>query len=231
MSNEHVIVTKPYPGITVYDNVFGWEDNTRMHGLTRSTQFALGWADLPEKEVHFHSLIGPEEWSYYAEDPDASIYLNILANSKAFKDFEGRGIDKSVINCDTMSDSHEIHTHVNQDVILYYINTEWKDAWAGETFFYDEAGKNVVYTSPYTPNRMIAFDGKIPHRFNAPSMSAPKYRFSVSTFFWTKEHEEALKIQDAEREKEELIKAYQDAGGVDPLAAAAQALATAQADE
>lgn len=231
MSKNRVIVTKPYPGITVYDNVFSWYDNTTIDGLTRSTQFALGWSDLPGKEVHFHSSIDSEEWKYYGEDPSASKYLDILANSKPFKDFTDRGINKSVINCDTMADSHTIHTHLSQDVILYYINTEWKDSWAGETFFYDESGENVVYTSPYTPNRMITFDGKIPHRFNAPSAAAPKFRFTVSTFFWTKEHEEKLKTLAAEREKQELINIYQQAGAGDPLAAAAQTLATAPADE
>jgi len=136
MSKNRVIVTKPYPGITVYDNVFSWYDNKSIDGLTRTTQFALGWSDIPGEEVHFHSSINSEEWEYYSKDPGASKYLDILANSKPFKDFTGRGINQSVINCDTIADSHSIHTHVNQDVILYYINTEWKDAWAGETFFF-----------------------------------------------------------------------------------------------
>jgi len=228
MSNDRVIVTKPYPGITVYDNVFNWDDNTAMYGLSRRAPFELGWSDLPDRESHFHSAITPQEWSYYIQDASTSKYLDILANSQPFKDIKGRAVHKSVINCDTIADSHTIHTHLEQDVILYYINTEWKDSWAGETFFYDENGENVVYTSPYTPNRMISFDGKIPHRFNGPSPTAPKYRFSVSTFLWTKEHEEALKIQDAEREKEELIKVYQDAGGDVQLEAVAKALAEEQ---
>jgi hypothetical protein len=225
MSNERVIVTKPYPGITVYDNVFNWDDNFAINEMSRKTSFSLGWSDLPGKEAHFHSLITPDEWMHYIEDANTSKYLDMLANSQPFKDIEGRAVHKSVVNCDTIADSHTIHTHLDQDVILYYINIEWKDSWAGETFFYDENGENVVYTSPYTPNRMITFDGKIPHRFNGPSPSAPKYRFSVSTFFWTKEHEEALRIQDAERQKEEIINAYHGSGGGDALEAAAKALA------
>ena len=62
------------------------------------------------------------------------------------------------------------------------MNNEWKDGWGGETFFYDSHGKEIIYTSPYTPNRMIKFNGELVHRFNGPSRTGPKFRFSISTF-------------------------------------------------
>ena len=76
--------------------------------------------------------------------------------------------------------------------MLYYANREWKPEWGGETVFYDEGGKDIIYTSPYVPNRMIFFAGELPHRYNPPSRVAPKFRFSISTFFERTSEEEPV---------------------------------------
>jgi Rps23 Pro-64 3,4-dihydroxylase Tpa1-like proline 4-hydroxylase len=74
------------------------------------------------------------------------------------------------------------HTHGEDKVLLYYINMEWKEGWHGETQFYSDDLKEVKYTSPYTPGRLILFDGKIPHTMRPQSIIAPKFRFSLSMF-------------------------------------------------
>jgi hypothetical protein len=178
----------PYPGITVYDNVFNWDLNKGiLLGCTKAPYF-FGWQDTFNiEEAFLHFQITNDMWQHRHQDNNLNNILNPLIDSAPFRDVEENRIASTVINCDTTNDSHTVHTHKNQDVILYYVNDKWNDGWGGETFFYDEHGKEIVYTSPYTPNRMIRFDGELVHRFNGPSRTGPKFRFSISTFIWKDE--------------------------------------------
>ena len=74
------------------------------------------------------------------------------------------------------------HNHENQTVLLYYANMEWCPEYAGETLFYDEYLKSVSFCSIYTPNRVVIFDGEIPHALRPQSGRAPEYRFTISVF-------------------------------------------------
>jgi SM-20-related protein len=60
---------------------------------------------------------------------------------------------------------------------------EWQDGWGGETLFYDEGNKEIIYGSKFTPNRVVVFDGNIPHNIKHQNRIADKYRMSLSIFF------------------------------------------------
>jgi hypothetical protein len=185
-------VSNPVEGITVYDDVFGLEDRTTIYEAMFKINYGIGWKDhFYGAEQFLHSTWRAEAWD------DASLghldpnhFINLLRFSKPFTEFENRNLIRTIVNLTTPSDSNEKHSHRNQDVLLYYANPEWKKEWQGETFFLDPLGEEVIYTSLYVPNRMIRFDGNIVHRFNTQSRSAPKFRFSISTFFEKKESPE-----------------------------------------
>jgi hypothetical protein len=63
------------------------------------------------------------------------------------------------------------------------VNLEWLDGWHGETLFYDETCKNIIFASPFTPNRVIVFDASIPHSLRPPSLIATKFRFTLALIF------------------------------------------------
>ena len=182
---EMLVISNPHPEITVYDNVFDWNLNKSLLLNCAKAPFFFGWQDSPtEAEAFLHSSITSDMWQHRKSDQGLDGLLDPLINSKPFKDVDESRIVKTVVNCDTTNDSHTVHIHKNQNVILYYVNNEWKDGWGGETFFYDKYGKEIIFTSPYTPNRMIRFNGELVHRFNGPSRIGPKFRFSISTFIW-----------------------------------------------
>ena len=177
-------VSNPVEGITVYDDVFGWMQSSSIYEDMFKIDYAIGWQDHfngAEKFLHSH-WSGEVGWEN-AKDFGDDHFINCLRYSEPFAEFENRKLIKSVVNLTTSSDTNEAHCHPGQDVLLYYANPEWKTEWQGETFFLDPLGKNIIYTSPYVPNRMIKFDGNILHRFNNQTRSAPKFRFSISTFF------------------------------------------------
>lgn len=179
-----MLVTNPHPKITVYDDVFDWNLNKSIMLNCTKVPYFIGWQDsFDENEAYLHSRITKSMWQERYKDQSLNDFLDPLATSGPFMEMNQELIEQTVVNCDTTYDSHTVHTHPKQDVILYYVNNEWKDGWGGETFFYDPNGKEILYTSPYTPNRMIKFDGEIVHRFNGPSRIGPKFRFSISTFF------------------------------------------------
>ena len=43
--------------------------------------------------------------------------------------------------------------------------------------------KDIIYTSPYTPGRIIVFDATIPHAIRPQSVIGPKFRFTLASFF------------------------------------------------
>jgi hypothetical protein len=67
--------------------------------------------------------------------------------------------------------------------VLYYVNLEWQDGWHGETLFYDESLKNIVFASPYIPGRIVVFDGSIPHTIRPQSYIASHYRFTFALIY------------------------------------------------
>lgn len=184
-------VSNPVEGITVYDDVFGWMQSSPIYEAMFKINYEIGWQDhFNGAEKFLHSYWGAEAWEEASSFGDEH-FINCLRFSKPFAEFENRTLIKSVVNLTTSSDTNEEHCHPNQDVLLYYANPEWKTEWQGETFFLDPTGKDIIYTSPYVPNRMIKFDGNILHRFNNQTRSAPKFRFSISTFF-EKENKEVV---------------------------------------
>ena len=80
-------------------------------------------------------------------------------------------------------DVNFIHVHPDQLVALYYVNITWNPEWGGETLFYEKDRKTIKLASPYVPNRLMIFDGKVPHTIKSQNLLGPSCRFTISIFF------------------------------------------------
>jgi len=182
-------VFKPNPRITVYDDVFCWKSHYYINEMCTTSAYSIGWADRVEvKEKNLHRLIPNKYWPKYNTNKTNNMTVSALSMmnntfEKLVDDWDQDDLEQAIINCDTMASSHYKHAHLNENVLLYYANLKWEDGWGGETIFYDDNGKDIIYTSPYIPNRLIRFDGHLIHTFNPPSRVADKYRFTISTFY------------------------------------------------
>ena len=165
--------------ILVFDNVFDLSDRFDIYNFVRRSQFCIGWqdTDLLERRscVYLHSK--------YSQDDMTSLdffkrlknqHLTHLINDLEWKD--------TTVNLSFPTNTHFSHTH-NDISCLYYVNTDWKEEWAGETLFYNESG-DVVFCSTYKPGRIILFDGTIPHTIRPQSIAAPDFRFTLATRFY-----------------------------------------------
>ena len=95
--------------------------------------------------------------------------------------------ERAYINLGLHSDVHKIHVDDakpgGSKTLLLYMNRDWDCNWGGETIFYDDQRKNILYTSPFIPGRIVIFDGSIPHSAKPQHLSAVPYRFTLAVKF------------------------------------------------
>ena len=166
--------------LRVYDNVLDFEFRNRVYNFANNSMFKIGWADGSivenQKYQFLHSV-------YSDDDIERLGILKRLEQTPVAHEMVGYKRTKCILNLSTPSDANFVHSHPEDKILLYYVNLEWRDGWHGETLFFDESCKDVVYASPYTPGRIIAFDAKIPHTIRPQSHLASFYRFTLALVY------------------------------------------------
>lgn len=170
--------------IDVFDDVFPLAWRIAAYDFCRNSFFKIGWSDstIPERKSHDYFLYS----SYTKQDLDHLHIFEHLEKSEVPTLIEGLEFSRSVLNLSVPSDVNYVHTHPDKKIILYYINQEWKDGWHGETLFYNNSMSDIQFASPYTPGRVIVFDGDIPHCIRPQSTLAPMHRLTLTVMFTDK---------------------------------------------
>ena len=166
--------------IKVTDDVFPAHYQSALYQFCADSFFKIGWNDSYDlekrNEQYLHS-----QWSH--DDLYKVGFFEELKKSGYEDITEGYELDHCILNLSTPTDVHFPHTHEQDMVLLYYVNLDWRNEWYGETIFYTEDKKEILFATPYVSNRLIMFDAKIPHSIRPQSAKAPKYRFTISLFF------------------------------------------------
>jgi hypothetical protein len=166
--------------LCVYDDLFDSHYKGFVYNFAQLSNFSIGWPDgcIVEKQANrfIHSV-------FSEEDVNRLGILEQIKNSKAANELTGYTLNKTILNLSTAADTNYVHTHDEEKILLYYVNLEWFDGWHGETLFFSEDYKDVVFASPYTPGRLISFNGKIPHTIRPQSHIAAQYRFTLALIF------------------------------------------------
>jgi SM-20-related protein len=168
-------------GVKLFDDLIPMARRAAMYQFVRGSLYRIGWHDTEAIENKAHQYLHSD---YNDQD---LLKLGLLVDLKdtpvAALLPQGRTPVRCVVNLSVPNEANWVHTHPDQTVLLYYANLQWQPEWAGETLFFDERGREVVYASAYRPGRVIVFDGHVPHAIRTQSAVAPHYRFSVSVFF------------------------------------------------
>ena len=167
--------------IGIFDNKVDYDSKINIYRHCINSHLRLGWSDRDEPKkftLNLHS-----QWS--KEDCKSSSILSFFEECIENTDwFTTKNFVDAYVNYVTSDSIHYIHTHTDKNVALYYVNLDWQDGWYGETIFYDKNNTNeVVFTSSFTPGRIILFDGSVPHAIRPQSKIAPKYRLTISCLF------------------------------------------------
>ena len=167
--------------IEVYDNLFTLSERVKFYNFVSNSNFKFGWEDTNEIEYgnykYFYS-------SYSSDDLDNFGFFESLGrHDDLYNKLNVYSPKKCIVNLSIPVNTYFNHSHVEDKVLLYYANIRWKEEWGGETLFYNDSLKDILFASPYVPGRVIVFDGKIPHTLRPQSGSAPHFRFTFTTFF------------------------------------------------
>ena len=168
--------------IEIYDDIVPFTKRTAFYQFAQNSLYKIGWADRGDYEKRafpcLHSFFSPNDLTKMKILP----FIEEIFQKSKFKK-KKMNIAKTVLNLSKPGDIHYNHIHLDRIGILYYINLDWKPEWYGETLFWDKDEKEIIYTSPYTPGRLIIFDAeKIPHTLRPQSSIGPAYRFTLSIF-------------------------------------------------
>jgi Rps23 Pro-64 3,4-dihydroxylase Tpa1-like proline 4-hydroxylase len=166
--------------IKKFDNLLDASFREFAYHFASNSFFKIGWHDGPSIENMKHQYLHS---GYSEQDINNLGILNKVEGTEIEEILRGYSLKRSVMNLSMPSDVHWAHTHINQLVLLYYVNLNWSHDWAGETLFFSEDYKEVTNTFTYTPGRLLLFDGSIPHSIRPQSSNAPHYRFTLSMFF------------------------------------------------
>ncbi len=173
---KHHIVDKN-KSIKVYDDLLTLSERQELYLFITQSQFVIGWADGAIMDNQNNKFLH----SCFSEgDLDRFGILKFLDGTELASELNGYRIEQAIVNLSMPSDYNFVHAHQQDKVLLYYANLEWRDGWHGETLFYDEACKDVVFASAYTPGRFILFDASIPHTIRPQSIIGPKFRFTFA---------------------------------------------------
>tara|TARA_R100001463_G_scaffold12998_9_gene34818 strand:+ start:2370 stop:2888 length:519 start_codon:yes stop_codon:yes gene_type:complete len=170
--------------VKILEEVFDTNFQNELYGACRNASYNIGWNDTGDIELSnrpfFHSM--GDLNAPIVKDTDLKIKSELLK-----EELMGFELSKTVINCSRPGETYWEHTHNNSRVVLYYPNFKWNREWGGESLFYDSKGKDLIFASEYKPNRMILFNGEIPHSVRAPTYIADQYRFTMSFFYKLKQ--------------------------------------------
>ena len=173
--------------IKVLDNFLPTNDHHKIYEIVINSLFRIGWSDTLEERhkayPNLHSV-------YTFEDVQK---LNILDSifKLNIKDVSLNTYWKCMVNLTKPMDVNFVHLHPDQVGAVYYANETWNPEWGGETLFYEDNTKDIRFSSPYTPNRLIIFDGAIPHTIKAQNILGATYRFSITFLFRRKKNNES----------------------------------------
>lgn len=166
--------------IHVFDGLVPLQMRNKAFEFCQNSYYKLGWVDSRKESAKKHSYLH----STWSEDDDKSLGLiDLISSTEAGELFEGLQRRRSVTNLSVPSESHFPHNHDNELVVLYYANLEWHPEWHGETLFYSEDLSEIEVALPYTPGRVVIFDGTIPHSYRPQSTIADHYRYTIAMGF------------------------------------------------
>jgi hypothetical protein len=163
--------------IIIFDDVFDYAYRDTIYAYVAASRYTIGWHDTNHLDKATHRYLH----SIYNDEDMRSLGLLRNMPQGILGLIPGRW-KRSVVNLSVPSDVHFPHKH-DETGLLYYANMEWQLGWGGETLFYEDDGKEILYACAYTPGRLVMFSPGVLHAVRPQSAAAPHYRFTLANFF------------------------------------------------
>jgi hypothetical protein len=169
--------------IDIFDNVHEFKDSSAIYDYAKRSSYSLNRtaSDSVMQSQQFTTLLS--EYNIYD-----LLHINFF-KPKFIQDLIIKNqyrLHRAYVNLSTSQDIYHYHvdsTEVNDKTMLYYCNTYWEETWEGETHFSDDNAKEIIASASLKPNRLVLFNGTIPHKSSQPSFFAREYRFVLTLKF------------------------------------------------
>lgn len=162
-----------------------------IHNMVKEYNgWKLGWKDNMSIQTSQYLCIG--KVLNKEETINTGFFQALWDHTELAGLIDGRWPECTAIAATHPGHVHFPHTNINQDVLLYYVNMEWRPEFFGETIWYDQNQRDIIHAEAYQPNKAVWFDGNIPHTVRPGSYISPMYRFTLVFLF----------NQDKDRKKE-----------------------------
>lgn len=185
---KHRKIKIDHRSIDVFDDIFEFKDSISMFEYVKDSKYRLD--RISSKSVvqsqQFRTLLS--EYSIY--DLLHIEFFKSAQIQKIIKQNQFR-LHRAYVNLSTSQDIYHYHIDSSDDLdktMLYYCNSHWEENWEGETHFGDNQAKEIVASVSFKPNRLVLFNGSIPHKSSQPSFFAREYRFVLTLKFSNPQH-------------------------------------------
>ncbi|MDB4342515.1 2OG-Fe(II) oxygenase [bacterium] len=172
--------------VFIFDDVFEAHQIQKMYYFILNSKFRLNVNDddFAEYKTKYSQTFGCE---FSEDDLKRFGLLEYLPNTIKEKfNLKYDNYGRCIVNNITPLDTHYPHDDSGKNMkwsLLYYANLKWELEWGADTLFLTDNKKNISQVSQCKPNRVVIFDGRIPHMIRPSTMAAPHYRWSINMTF------------------------------------------------
>lgn len=181
--NDQKVLTIQDKKITVYDDLFSYQENLEIYQFVCQQPFVRSNLDNTfdnNKDINI-------KWSCLLKDPNS--VSNLLdSRYRELNELSNKRIEtfRQYINFSTTETVDMIHVDsptgtTGAYTILHYVNFVWDKNWHGETVFYNSTADEILHATMPKPGRVVIFDSNIPHCARPPSRLAEYARYTIAT--------------------------------------------------
>lgn len=179
-----------HKSIDIFDNIFEFKDSSAIFNYVKKSRYGLD-------RTASHSVVQSQQFVTLLSEYNIFDLLHIeffkpKQIQEIIKENQYR-LHRAYVNLSTAQDIYHYHVDSTDDLdktMLYYCNTYWEENWEGETHFGDDNAKEILASVSFKPNRLVLFNGSIPHKSSQPSFFAKEYRFVLTLKFSNPGHPE-----------------------------------------
>jgi len=170
--DEKIINLSGGKSISLYENVFSYQERSNLYTFFKESLYRPVSGDIYNEEQLFsaYSVLDVENSGIKS----MSGFKEICDKFNIFE----KQLKQVRVNLTTPFEKNKIHADGFGITLLYYANLEWRVDWGGHTLFLDDSLQEAEFVSIYKPNKVVVFDGSIPHMIMTPSNLCPCLRYS-----------------------------------------------------
>jgi hypothetical protein len=163
--------------VKVVNNFLPDDDFNEILSYCKNATYSYGEIDGAENAGDETFCVGMTHQIFPMNSKIVDLFEKECKNQ--FPEVEGYIITEMYVNCFAPSENPYFHIDsffpdLKSYTCIFYANDKWNLDDEGETQFYVN---DIIYGVPPEPNRMVLFDGRIPHRATS---FRNRHRFSVA---------------------------------------------------